>query len=58
MDVKTEEMKTFIKGFIDYVETHHREFMKNLDDTGESTAGTDQILIEAIASYKQIRNRE
>ena len=51
MEIKTAAIGSFIKGFIAYMETHHREYMENLDKTGESSAGADQTLIEAIGSY-------
>jgi F-type H+-transporting ATPase subunit alpha len=54
MDIKTSDINRFLKGFIDYLSTHHREFMENLDKSGESTAGTDQILLEAMESFKRI----
>ncbi|MCL2007478.1 MAG: F0F1 ATP synthase subunit alpha [Treponema sp.] len=54
MDVKTSNIKTFIKGFLEYLESHHRELMEDIIRTGESTAETEQILMDAIISYKQI----
>ena len=58
LDVKTAEMRVFIKGYLDYIDTHHREFMENLDKTGESTAGIDQILMEAIGTYKEMASHK
>jgi F-type H+-transporting ATPase subunit alpha len=53
MDVKTAEISSFLKGLLHYIDIHHQELMKNLEESGETTTGTDQIIIEAIGSYKQ-----
>ena len=57
MDVATKDICTFIKGFLNYIDLNHREFLDNLDRSGESTAGTDQIISEAIESYKHAKNK-
>jgi F-type H+-transporting ATPase subunit alpha len=53
MDVKTGEVNAFIKGFLKHIETHHLNFMENLNKTGETSAEMDQILTEAVDNYKQ-----
>jgi F-type H+-transporting ATPase subunit alpha len=58
MDIKTKELGPFIKGFLEYMTAHNHSIMETLDKTGESTAGTDQVIIEALESYKHIRRQE
>jgi F-type H+-transporting ATPase subunit alpha len=58
MDVKTKKITSFIKGFIEYLTTHNRAIMENMDKSGESTTGTDQVIIEALENYKHIGHQE
>ena len=58
MDVDTKKVPAFIGGFLEYMDTHHREIMEELDKTGESSSETDQKITGALESYKHISHGE
>jgi F-type H+-transporting ATPase subunit alpha len=58
MDVETKKISGFVKGFMEYLDTHNRPIIENLDKTGESSAETDQVIIEALENYKHIKHQE
>ena len=58
MDVETKKVSVFIKEFLEYLSSHHASVMESLDKTGESTAEMDQEIIEALESYKHIKNTQ
>jgi F-type H+-transporting ATPase subunit alpha len=53
MDVETKKIPSFIKGFLDHLAINNQAILTNLNKSGESTVGIDQIIIEALESYKQ-----
>jgi len=55
LDMETAKVPAFIKDFLEYLNTHHAELMDKLDKTGETSTGTDQIIIEAVENFKHIR---
>jgi F-type H+-transporting ATPase subunit alpha len=57
LDVETHKIKSFIKGFLDYIETHHRQLMENINKTGETTPETDKILTDALGDFKHINHQ-
>jgi F-type H+-transporting ATPase subunit alpha len=54
MDVETKNISTFIKGFLDHLAINNETILTNLNNSGESNVETDQIIIEALESYKQM----
>jgi F-type H+/Na+-transporting ATPase subunit alpha len=54
MDVETKNIPTFIKGFLDHLAINNQEILTNLNKTGESSVDMDQIIVEALESYKQV----
>ncbi len=54
MDVETKNISTFIKGFLDHLAINNETILTNLNNSGESNVDTDQIIIEALESYKQM----
>jgi F-type H+-transporting ATPase subunit alpha len=52
MDVETKKIPSFIKGFLDHLALNNQTILANLNKSGESTVGTDQIIVEALESYK------
>jgi len=54
MDVETKNISTFIKGFLDHLAINNQAILTNLNKTGESNVDTDQIIIDALESYKQL----
>ena len=55
LDMETAKVPAFIKDFLEYLNTHHGELMDKLDKTGETSTGTDQIILEAVENFKHIR---
>jgi len=54
MDVETKNIPAFIKGFLDHLAINNQAILTNLNNTGESSVDTDQIIVEALESYKQM----
>jgi F-type H+-transporting ATPase subunit alpha len=52
MDVERKNIPSFIKGFLDHMAINNQVILTNLNKSGESTVGTDQVIIEALESYK------
>jgi F-type H+-transporting ATPase subunit alpha len=57
MDVEPKNISSFIKGFLEYLAINNQSILTNLNKSGESTVGTDQVIVEALESYKQVNNR-
>jgi len=57
MDVATKDIPSFIKGFLEYLSRNNEQILSDLDKSGESSVETDQVITEAIESYKHI-NRQ
>ena len=58
IDIETKKVAVFIREFLEYLDTHHRSIMENLDSTGESSAGTDDIIVEALENFKHIKQTQ
>ena len=54
MDVETKDIPSFIKGFLDHLVINNQAILTNLNNSGESNVDTDQIIIEALESYKHM----
>jgi len=52
MSVETKKVGPFIKGFLEYMDTHNASVMETLNKTGEASAETDQLIVEALEKYK------
>jgi F-type H+-transporting ATPase subunit alpha len=52
MDVAVKKIPSFIKGFLEHLAENNQSILENLDKSGESTVGTDQVIVEALESYK------
>ena len=57
MDVQTREISVFIKGFLEYLDTHYGSTMETLNKTGASTTEIDQEISKALDSYKHVRHQ-
>ena len=55
MDVETKKVGPFVKGFLEHITAQNKSIIENLEESGESTAGTDQIIVEALENYKTIK---
>ncbi|MCL2069739.1 MAG: F0F1 ATP synthase subunit alpha [Treponema sp.] len=58
MDIETKKVQGFIKGFLEYMDAHHRGFMEGLNNSGESNAEIDHLIGEAVESCKKARTLE
>jgi len=58
MDVETKAVSRFIRGFLEYLDLHHRAVLEALEKTGASTTELDQEITEALESYKQVKTQE
>jgi F-type H+-transporting ATPase subunit alpha len=52
MSVETKKVGPFIKGFLEYMDTHNAPIMDTLNKTGEASAETDHLIVEALEKYK------
>ena len=57
-DVKTANIAVFVKGFLEYLGSHHGELVGNLDKTGASSAEADEEIAGALENYKHIKSQE
>jgi len=58
MDIATKDIPAFIRGFLEYFSTNNGQIMLQLDKSGESSVETDQVITEAIESYKHANNQK
>jgi F-type H+-transporting ATPase subunit alpha len=58
MSVETKKVGPFIKGFLEYMDTHNAAVMEALDKTGEASAETDHLIVEALEKYKGSVNNQ
>jgi F-type H+-transporting ATPase subunit alpha len=54
MDVAVDKTASFIKGFLEYLRSHHAEIQETIAKTGATTAELEQDLRAAIESYKEL----
>ena len=54
MDVKTKDVSTFIKGFLEFMDSDHHAIIDDLDMNGTSTTEMDEEITEALERYKQV----
>jgi len=58
MDVEIKKVSSFIKGFLEYMDTHFSTIMDDLDMSGVSDVDTDQEIMDALDSYKHIKQTQ
>ena len=54
MDLETKKIPAFVKVFLEFMNTHHKELMENMDRTGELSSETNQTILEAVEDCKHI----
>ena len=52
MEMKTKEVSIFVKGLLEYMDSHYFTIMDDLDKSGASSADTDEEITKALESYK------
>ena len=57
-DIENKKVSSFIKGFLEYMDTHYRTIMDDLNESGVSDADTDQEIMDALESYKHIKHSQ
>jgi len=57
LDINTGDIPTFVKGYLNYLDSNHKTLMEILEKTGESSAETDEALTEALENYKHVRRQ-
>jgi F-type H+-transporting ATPase subunit alpha len=57
MDVTTKEIPSFIKGFLDHMTINNQTILVDLNKSGESSVETDQVITEALESYKNANKK-
>jgi F-type H+-transporting ATPase subunit alpha len=58
MDLAVHKTASFIKGFLEYLRSHHGEIPEAIAKTGATTAELEQDLRAAIESYKELNQNE
>ncbi|MBD7912652.1 MULTISPECIES: F0F1 ATP synthase subunit alpha [Clostridium] len=53
-DIKVSDIRKFEQGFLEYMDTHQRDLLKQIVDDKELTDGIKSGLEEAVVSYKKI----
>lgn len=56
-DIPVEAIKEFEKGFNEFMDTQYPQVGKNIKSTGKLDEATEKILKEAIAKYKEVRDK-
>ncbi len=57
MDVATKDIPSFIKGFLDHMTINNQTILVDLNKSGESSVETDQVITEALESYKNANKK-
>ena len=57
-DIKTLDVPVFLRGFLEYFDTHNKEIVDSLNKTGESTAEIDEKITEALENFRHIKSQE
>jgi F-type H+-transporting ATPase subunit alpha len=55
MDVPVDKIGTFIKGFLDYLGSHHTALIAGIAEAGNVSSENEQELISAAEDYKQLK---
>ncbi len=55
MDIKVEAIPAFIKGYVDYLETHNSALLKSIAETGNISDDQESELKNAIDKFKQLK---
>ena len=58
IDIETKKLRDFIKGCLDYLDSHYGEAVESIEKSGESSPETDKTLTEAIETYKQLKLKD
>jgi F-type H+-transporting ATPase subunit alpha len=58
MDVKIKDIIPFVKGFLEYMNTHHNGIMDNLNKNGISDHDIDEEITQSLESFKHIKHQE
>jgi F0F1-type ATP synthase alpha subunit len=54
MDVETKKVPAFIRGFLEYLASHHAETLETVNAQGASSAEIEEALTGAVENYKQV----
>ena len=57
-DVKTSDVPVFLRGFLEYLDSHNKEIIEILNKTGESSAESDEKITEAFENFRHIKSQE
>ena len=57
-DVEISKTGIFMKGFLEYMDTHNSSIMEELDKTGDTSSSVDQIIIDALENYMHLKQQE
>ena len=58
MDVNIGEVAPFIKGFLEYMDTHHKSSIEKLNESGESNSDIDELIAKALETFKHVKHQE
>jgi F-type H+-transporting ATPase subunit alpha len=57
-EVKATEIAFFVKGFLEYINTHNRGLIEGLNKTGVSSSEIDEEITKALDTYMHIKHQE
>ena len=58
LEVKTKEIASYVKGFLEYMNAHHGNVMESLNSNGATTPELDEVITKALGNYAHIKHQE
>jgi F-type H+-transporting ATPase subunit alpha len=55
MDIPVNKIGVFVKGFLEYLETHDAGLMESVAKTGVLSSENEQELVSAVENFKQLK---
>jgi F-type H+-transporting ATPase subunit alpha len=56
MDVEIEDVASFVRNYIDYLQVHNNALLENISKTGNISAEEEDELRSAIDTFKKVMN--